>query len=546
MKQPAEKDYRVAIYCRLSREDENDSESVSIGSQKMLIGKYCEEHKLHNIIEYIDDGFSGVSFNRPAFQRMLADIESGKINFVITKDLSRLGRDYIMTGYYTEIYFPEHGVRYVAINDSFDTSKGRNEIAPFKNLLNDMYAADCSSKIRAVLTQKKANGEHIAGVPPLGYKFDPHRKNHLVIDEETAPVIRLIFDMYKKGAGSTEIRNYLTAHKIMKPSAWLHSRNPNAFHWMGFDEDEDTRYIWCNDMVSRILKNETYIGNSINYRDHKPNHKSKMKRQPKDQWMIVPNTHEAIIDMDTWDVVQSRLGIHKKPEKKYENIFLGIAICPDCGTRMRATIRHDKKYKEQDRLIRFLSCARYGKYGTKACAMHSVNYDALSEIVRGCINECIQTVQIDEQRMLELLLKQKNADGDVRRTQGENRLKVLHKRDTDIDTIIAKLYEDRALGVVPENTSISLLTKYTAEKQSIAKEIELIGEQVSEQEKTVQDIHKFIGLIKGYTYIETLNAEILNTLIEKIYIHQSSGLGSNRKQQIDIFFRFVGQIKNVP
>lgn len=538
---------RAAIYCRLSREDETDSESISIGSQKMIVQRYCEENGFEVVEEYIDDGFSGLNFNRPSFQRLLADIELKKIDVVISKDLSRFGRDYIMTGYYTEMHFRDRGIRYIAIHDNYDTSKGRNDMIAFKNILNDMYAADCSGKVKNVLTQKRANGEHIAGVMPLGYKRDPDCKNHLIIDEETAWIIRLIFDMHKKGSGTTAIRNHLSENKIMKPSAWLHSKNPKMFQQMGFDENEDAKYIWGNDMVARILKSETYIGNTVNYRDRKATYKSKLKRQPKENWLIVPNTHEPIIDMDTWNAVQSRLGIHKKPVPKYEqNMFLGLALCPDCNTRMRISNRHDQRYKEQNKLIRFLSCARYGKYGTTACSMHSISYELLSEVVRQCINQCIEKVHIDEKNMLEQLLRQKDSAGTAQFAEAEKNLKALRKRGADIDTIIAKLYEDRALGVLPESTCIPLFSKYAAEKQSVDGQLAQLQAITAQQDKAVIDVHKFIDLIKGYTTIEELNEEILNTLIEKIYVHQFHKEGKQRKQQIDIYFKFVGEIHFVP
>lgn len=545
--QSLESKNRAAIYCRLSKEDETDSQSVSIGSQKMIIRNFCEENGFEVVAEFIDDGYSGLNFNRPSFQQLLVDIELKKIDIVITKDLSRFGRDYIMTGYYTDIYFMERGIRYIAIHDNYDTSKGRNEIIPFKNLLNDMYAADCSGKVKSVLTQKRANGEHIAGTMPLGYKRNPDRKNHLIIDEETAWIIRLIFDMYKKGAGTSAIRNHLAANKIMKPSAWLHNRNPNMFQRMGFDDNEEAKYIWSNDMVARILKSETYIGNTVNYRDRKATYKSKLKRQPKENWLIVPNTHEPIIDMDTWNAVQSKLGIHKKPVPKYEqNMFLGLALCPDCGTRMRISNRHDKKYKEQNRVIRFLSCARYAKYGTAACSMHSISYELLSEVVRQCINQCIEKVHIDEKKMLEQLLKQKDSTGMAQLAKSEKTLKALQKRSADIDTIIAKLYEDRALGVLPESTCIPLFSKYTAEKQSLDDQIAELQAAAEQQDKAVDDVHKFIELIKGYSHIEELNEEILNTLIDKVCVHQFHKEGKQRKQQIDIYFKFVGEIHFVP
>jgi len=402
--------YKVGAYCRLSRDDENIGESASITSQKEIIRQFCKQNGMEITAYYQDDGFSGTNFQRPDFQRMIEDVENGEINCIITKDLSRLGRDYIMTGYYTEVYFPEKNVRYIAIGDGFDTLKGNsssNDIAPFRNLLNDLYAKDISKKVRSSLHAKALNGEYGAAYAPIGYKKDPEIKNHLIIDEETAWVVKLIFEMYCEGKGCRQIRNYLQENKILSPSALLHVRGERYYGKQNFDTDEDAKYRWSTDMVLRVLNNEVYIGNSVHYRNRKPNLKSKTKRQPKDSCMIIPNTHEPLIDKETWEKAKRKLACHVDGTKKHENIFVGIAKCADCGKSMSFGCKYYNGTQVQ-RVIRSLTCYTYTKYGREKCTCHHTDYDNLCKLVLQRINNVIKMVRLDEQKVLAKLHKAKN------------------------------------------------------------------------------------------------------------------------------------------
>ncbi|WP_414151692.1 recombinase family protein [Acetobacterium carbinolicum] len=290
---------QVGAYTRLSRDDDSLGESGSIVMQKEIIRQYCERNGMGVKTYYQDDGFTGTNYNRPDFQRMIADIESGKINCVITKDLSRLGRDYIMTGYYTEIYFPEHSVRYIAIGDNYDTqdrNNSNNDFAPFKFIVNDLYAKDISKKIRASKNAKFLNGEQLVSHPPYGYKKDPNLKNHYVIDEETAPVVRKIFEMYANGVGRNTIVKYLRDNKILMPAAVLHERGIRYSKQM---EIEENRYRWSSGGLSKLFKNPAYIGDTVHYQYQKVTNKSKVRKNKPENVLTIKGTHEPIIDMDT-------------------------------------------------------------------------------------------------------------------------------------------------------------------------------------------------------------------------------------------------------
>jgi site-specific DNA recombinase len=536
--------YKVGAYCRLSRDDDNIGESGSISSQKEIIRQFCKTDDLEISQYYQDDGFSGTNFNRPDFQRLIADIESGKIDCVITKDLSRLGRDYIMTGYYTEVYFIEKGVRYIAIGDGFDTFNGNsssNDIAPFKNLLNDLYAKDISKKIRSSLQAKALNGEHGTTYAPMGYKKDTEVKNHLIIDDEIVWLIKLIFEMYVKGKGCRQIRDYLCENKILTPAGWIHKQGSAKYDFLKFDTDENAKYKWSTDTVLRTLKNEVYIGNSVHYRNRKPNYKSKTKRQPKDSYLIIPNTHEPIIDMKTWDKVQKRLALHVDGTKKHKNILLGLAKCADCGKSLTFNCK-TRKGTVKTTITYSMSCYTYVKFGKSACSCHYIDYDKLCKIVLHSINDVIKMVNIDEDKMLKKLREIMN-DGNNNEADGICRkINALEKRLADISMIFTKLYEDRALSSISEDNYHMLSDKFFKEHEQLSKELEQYQSQAKQYSQSEQDIFSFIDLIKSVKPLTTLDAQTLNTLIDKVAVHNVEQTADGKTQQIDVYFKFVGKL----
>lgn len=342
------KQYQVGIYCRLSKDDNQPGESMSIGTQRAIMEDYCADHGYSVYDVYIDDGYSGLNFSRPDFQRLLSDIDNGLVNMVITKDLSRLGRDYIMTGYYTEIYFPSIDVRYIAISDGFDSESDNNDIAPFKNILNDMYARDISRKVKTAKRQRAKQGLFISSQAPYGYKRDPENKNHLVIDDEAADTVRQIFELANSGMGDVNIAKELRNRKILKPAAYKYQQGDTRFAEHGNLSKEEL-FKWCPATVRTILKNQTYLGHMVNHRTEIVNYKTKKQRSvPQEEQIIVFNTHEAIISQEVFEQVWNIRKSRKCPaDYQRNNLFRGLLFCSCCGSML--SIAHRKlTYREDD------------------------------------------------------------------------------------------------------------------------------------------------------------------------------------------------------
>lgn len=387
--------FNAAIYCRLSKDDDQRGESVSIGTQKSMLSDYCHEHGFEIYGYYVDDGFSGTNFDRPAFQRLLEDIDKKQINMVVTKDLSRLGRDYIMTGYYSEIYFPEHGVRYIAVNDNFDSNNIENDIAPFKNILNDMYARDISRKIKAAKHQRAKNGFYIASQPPYGYKPNPNNKGQLVVDDEAAEVVRLIYKLALQGLGMVRIAHELEARKIQSPGSYKFEHGDTRFarYWKGNPEG---RHNWAPTTVRDVLKDQVYLGDMINLKTESINHKTKQRRPiPPDEWIICKNTHEAIISRDDYVRVQELIAQHFCPAKiQHKNIFRGLLFCSECGHPM--SIAHRKLTYHEDDCYR---CMHHYYHPEECKKTHIIYHQPLSEYV---INEIQALAKAMKRRNVQL------------------------------------------------------------------------------------------------------------------------------------------------
>lgn len=326
--------YKAAVYCRLSKDDEQNGDSVSIETQKMMLTKYCNDQMIDIFDIYVDDGYSGLNFNRPSFKRLIQDLEDGKFNVVITKDLSRLGRDYIQTGYYIDIYFTSKKVRYIAVNDGIDTKYENNDIAPFKNILNDMYAKDISKKIKSAKMQRAQNGLFISAQAPYGYKIDPFNRNKLIIDEAVAPTVKRIFQLATEGNNFSEISRILEIEKHISPS--VHKAINGDTRFLRYIESQDQLYKWSYQTVRRILKDLVYVGDMVNHKFEVTNYKTKERvRVPPQEQIVVPNTHEAIIDRDIFNKINGEMLKLRKPNHKHENIFKGMIFCLECGTEMQ-------------------------------------------------------------------------------------------------------------------------------------------------------------------------------------------------------------------
>lgn len=538
MKQPAQKVYNTALYMRLSRDDELQGESGSIQTQRMMLRQYASEHGLVVIDEYIDDGWSGTNFDRPAFQRMIDDIEDGKINCVVTKDLSRLGRNYIMTGQYTEIYFPSKGVRYIAINDNVDTLNGESELAPFLNILNEMHARQTSKKVKAAMKTHFANGAHYGPYAPLGYVKDPDRKGHLLVDPETKWIIEKIFDLAFHGKGAAAITRILHEEKI--PTAgWLNYMRYGTFVNIYADAPPEKAYAWSIAQVKSVLKDENYIGNTIHYKQGTASFKSKkLIRRSEEDWYRVEHTHEAIISEAVFRQVQEQIANRRRSQKSGEaQIFAGLVKCADCGWSMAYSVNRQRKTP-----YAYYHCSRHGQ-GLGQCSMHYIRYDVLYPYVLLRIQYWSKQVRNNEQQVLNRLIKTGNKKRTMNRKRQAAELKKAEKRKTEVDKLFMKIYEDWSAERISEYNFKLLSEKYQKEQVSLEEQICSLKNILQEEEQQISGIEKWVALLKENAIPTELTVELLNALIDKIYIHEAvKDASGNRTQEIEIYYRFVGKI----
>ena len=532
----------TALYCRLSQEDENKGDSNSIQNQRAILEKYAKDNGFENIQIFVDDGYSGVSFNRPDFQRLLEMMEQGKVATLITKDLSRLGRNYIEVGNYTEMLFPRWNVRYIAVNDNYDSlySEG-NEFVPFKNLFNEWFARDTSKKIRAVVKAKAERGERVSTQIPYGYKKDPDVKGHLLIDEETAPIVRRIFELCAQGMGPTNIGNVLSKDMVFKPTFYRYHRQGVY----GTITDTDKPYGWTSETVSDILRNEVYLGHTINCRTRVISYKDKRQVDvPKSEQYRFENTHEAIIDQETWDAVQKvREGKRRRNNMGELDKYSGLLYCSDCGSKLYFV--RGKSIKPSD--YNFI-CSRYRKHiGEQLCTAHRIREVALDEIILEEIRRITYYARTKTREFVEFINKKSSSENRRELTAKTNELAKLEKRDAELNTLFKRLYEDNVLGKITNEQFRMLSDGYNAEQRTIADQIPILQKQIEDLKASSTNVERFVTISNKYTDLQDLTPEILRTFIDKIVIHErTEKWAKTAEQQIDIYFRYVGCIVTNP
>ena len=539
MKQPYNTTiYNTALYLRLSRDDELQGESGSIQTQRMMLRQYAAEHGLTVVDEYIDDGWSGTNFERPSFQRMIDDIEDGKINCVVTKDLSRLGRNYILTGQYTEIYFPSKGVRYIAINDNVDTINGESELAPFLNILNEMHARQTSKKVKAAMHTRFANGAHYGAYAPLGYVKDPDKKGHLLIDPETRWIVEKIFDLAVHGRGAASITRILVEEKVPTPG-WLNYERYGTFANIYAGAPAEKAYAWTIAQVKSILKEETYIGHSVHNKQSNISFKNKKKvRKPQEEWYRVENTHEAIISEEVFQKVQELIASRRRRQKNgTTQIFSGLVKCADCGWSLAYGVNSQNKNP-----YAHYHCSKYGQ-GLRQCSMHYIRYDVLYAYVLARLQYWSMMVQKVEDKLLKRLLNASDRERNSAKKKQAAELKKAEKRKAEVDGLFAKMYEDWSAGRITEYNFDMLSEKYQNEQKELETKIRQLHETMEAAVQTAADAEKWIALMKQYVNPVELTAELLNTLIEKITVHEAvKGEDGSREQEVEIYYRFIGKI----
>ncbi len=523
----------TALYCRLSRDDELSGDSNSIVNQKEILSAYAKKHGFSNIKFYVDDGFSGTNFNRPDFQKMLEDVKGGIIGTIIVKDMSRFGRDYIMVGYYTEIMLPQSDVRFIAVNDNVDSeNQADNDFTPFRNIINEWYAKDTSKKIRSVLKAKGNSGKHLSVIPPFGYKKDPNDKNRWLVDEEAAQIVRKIYRMYLEGNNMGSIARRLTEEGVETPK--LYAENRGIKHYKAATYPE----IWSRISVEYILSNYEYTGCTVNFKTKRKSFKNKKQIiQNKEEWAVFENTQEAIIDKETFELVQKMRGTKRAYTKFNEiNIFSGLLFCADCGGRM--TIRRRKDDRRKDSFI----CSTYRKKKKNLCTEHAIKVSALEQIVLEDIRKVCAYVRRYENEFVEDYRKCSTRESAKLQASARNELKRAECRLSDIEKIIVKLYEEKVCGKMPEARFELLAKNYEAEQAELKQKAVTLKAGLAIAEENDCNISKFIALIKSYTEVVELTPEILNSFIDKIYVGKPDRINGQRVQNVRIVYKLVGAV----
>ena len=526
----------TALYARLSKDDDLVGDSNSIVHQKEILAKYAKEHGFTNIEFYVDDGFSGTNFNRPDFQRMLADAEEGKISTVIVKDMSRFGRDYIMVGYYTEIYFSNLDIRFIAINDNVDSNiQTENDLTPFKNVFNEWYARDTSKKIRAVFKAKGNSGKHLTTNPPFGYKKDPNDKEKWIIDEEAAATVRRIFQMYVDGYRISEIGHKLTEEKVETPILYYMNR--------GIKTNARSEYpeIWDLMSIKYILSQTAYAGHTVNFQTAVKSYKTKKQiRLPKEDWIIYRNTQEPIIDEKTFETVQQMRKV-KRARTKYNepNMFSGLLYCADCGNHL--TIQRVARNRKMDNF----SCATYRKKKKCLCSCHRILVSDLETIVKEDLQKVCEYVFLHEKEFTDEYLSGSKKETVKFQSKTTAELKRLSERQEEIGRIIRKLYEDNVNGRITNERFDFLAKSYEDEGNDLNTKIQEFKNALASSVQEEEKLSKFLKVVKSYTEIEELTPEILNSFIEKIYIGETEKYEGRKMQEVEIIYKFIDAI-NLP
>lgn len=534
--------YLVGIYCRLSKDDGTDNESASIATQKSILTDYVKKQGWHIAKTYVDDGYSGTNFQRPSFQNMIKDIESGLINCVITKDLSRLGRNYLDCGLYLEVFFPEHNVRYIAVNDGVDTlNKSAMDITPFRNILNEMYAADISVKIKSAYRARFQQGKFMGTTAPYGYIKDPADHNHLLIDDKVAHVVKEIFDLALKGNGVAKICRHLNKQHILRPAAYAAERGETGFE-RHFEGNEDKRYIWSGNSVRSILRSPIYAGNLVGYKRIAANMKSK-KRPSKlpEEWEVIPNTHEGIVTQEEFDIVQQLITSRRLPQNKggFVNIFAGVIKCVDCGCALRAMNVHRRKRPEIIDCVQY-SCNNYARNGRSECSAHNIEARDLFNAVLADIN-CFADMAVNDEKAVRAIEKRLTETDQSRAKSLEKEKKKLNKRLAELDRLFSSLYEDKVMERITERNFEMMSGKYQKEQLEIEARLKEVTETLNDSYEKSQGVRDFLSLIRNYQGLKELDATIINALIDKILVSEREKLADGTvRQEIKIYYKFIG------
>lgn len=524
----------VALYERLSHDDELQGESCSISNQKILLEGYAKEHGMTNIRHYFDDGISGTRFDRPSFMEMMEGVKDGEIGTVIVKDMSRLGRDYLMVGQIQEM-LRQKGVRLIAINDNHDSIHGDDDLLPFKNIMNEWYAKDTSKKIRSTFQAKGKAGKHVASSPVYGYIKDPNNKEQWIIDPEAAEVVRRIYRRTTEGAGPYQIARELEADKVEIPAVHLQKLGLGLHQKVKFDDP----YHWWGSTVTHLLDKREYLGHTVNFKTAKHFKDKKSHYVDESNWQIFENTQEPIIDQDTWDIVHRIRGKCKRYPNGWGEInpLTGIVVCADCGRPM-----HQHRTSNGKRETNYV-CANYSKspVGTVCPSGHRVKGDSILELIKQTLRDIRAYVEIDEAGFILEMEKGVENEHKSEVLNAQRKIDINNRRIDEIEVLFCRMYEDHLLGKLPESRYETLSKQYDSEQSRLKQEQAELEKIVDGYVDINRDGRKFVNIIKKYDNFDEITPYMLNELVEKVAIHERARKGSvDTTQQIDIYFNFIG------
>ena len=534
----------TALYERLSRDDDLTGDSNSIINQKKLLEDYAREHGFTNCVHFTDDGWSGANFERPNWKRMIAGIESGEIGYVLVKDLSRVGRDYLQVGFYTEVMFKERGVRFIAIANGVDSDKRESsEFAPFLNIMNEWYLRDLSRKQKTAIRVKGESGKPTTNCAIYGYKKDPENKYHWLIDEEAAAVVRRIFQLTIEGKGPYDIARILFDDKIDTPAVYFGKQNKGV--WKSKEEFPNP-YNWSGYIVGQILSKPEYMGHTVNFRSHKQSYKDKNAvMNPPEDWLIFENTHEAIVDRETWELAQKLRKTPRRHDTLGEaNPLTGLVFCADCGAMMNHRSRggtENNPYPSD-----FYDCSTYTlahQKRTHACCGHYIRSKVLRELILDTIRAASTFAISDRDAFLEKV----RSASQLRQAEGaketKRKLNKEKKRISELDTIIKKLYESFAVGRITGERFDSLLAEYEAEQKALTASVSEMETQMSAFAEDTDRAKQFLELARKYTDFSELTTPMINEFVEKIIVHAPEKIDGDRVQEVEIYLRFIGRFE---
>ena len=529
----------TALYCRLSQEDYSSGESNSIENQKYILQKYAEENSLVPYQFYVDDGYSGVYFDRPGFKAMMNDVEAGLIETIITKDLSRLGRDHVQVGMYTENIFPSKGIRFIAVADGYDTadpSSNSAAVAPFYNIINEYWVRQTSQKVRASCKAKAERGEWVGTKPPYGYMKDPAAPTkHLVPNPETAPVVRRIFDLFTSGMKYSEIAAILEKDRVYSPSYYYYVKTGKEI----VPVDKKRPYYWSARTITDILDNDAYIGNTTSLRTEVLSFKvHKRLKNPPEKQVVTKNTHEAIVSKEIWEIAQKLRSSRRRFTKTgYKSIFAGLVFCADCGAKLNC-----RSSRTNNGVSYFFICSSYRSKKGTPCTIHTISEKALYSLALQAIHIVTAVAANCEESFIKAVTNA--SDKEVKKTISANQraLKKASARQEEVRKIVKALYEDKVKGVISEDDFKSMSADYSEERSALEAEISMLSDEVKALERKAVSAEEFIALAKKYTNISELNTEIVNLFFEKIIVHERVKTAGKVSQEIEFVFKGIGKI----